>query len=72
MPSESIKNELDNIKSDLLFFLKNELKNEEINIVFKLNEKIITKKAYTFEEKYKKLYEINPKIDKLKKEFGLD
>ena len=53
-------------------FLKNELKNEEINIVFKLNEKIITKKAYTFEEKYKKLYEINPKIDKLKKEFGLD
>jgi len=72
VPSESIKNELDNIKSDLLFFLKNELKNEEINIVFKLNEKIITKKAYTFEEKYKKLYEINPKIDKLKKEFGLD
>ena len=72
VPSESIKNELDNIKSDLLFFLKNELKNEKIIIDFKLNEKIIIKKAYTFEEKYKKLYEINPKIDKLKKEFGLD
>ena len=72
VPSESIKNELDNIKSDLLFFFKNELKNEKIKIDFKLNEKIIIKKAYTFEEKYKKLYEINPKIDKLKKEFGLD
>ena len=72
VPSESIKNELDNIKSDLLFFLTNELKNEKIKIDFKLNEKIIIKKAYTFEEKYKKLYEINPKIDKLKKEFGLD
>ena len=72
VPSESIKNELDNIKSDLLFFFKNELKNEKIKIDFKLNEKIITKKAYTFEEKYKKLYEINPKIDILKKEFGLD
>ena len=72
VPSESIKNQLDNIKSDLLFFLTNELKNEKIKIDFKLNEKIIIKKAYTFEEKYKKLYEINPKIDKLKKEFGLD
>ena len=72
VPSESIKNELDNIKSDLLFFFTNELKNEKIKIDFKLNEKIIIKKAYTFEEKYKKLYEINPKIDKLKKEFGLD
>ena len=72
VPSESIKNELDNIKSDLLFFLTNELKNEKIKIDFILNEKIIIKKAYTFEEKYKKLYEINPKIDKLKKEFGLD
>ena len=72
VPSESIKNELDNIKSDLLFFFTNELKNEKIKINFKLNEKIISKKAYTFEEKYKKLYEINPKIDILKKEFGLD
>ena len=72
VPSESIKNELDKIKSDLLFFFTNELKNEKIKIDFKLNEKIIIKKAYTFEEKYKKLYEINPKIDKLKKEFGLD
>ena len=72
VPSESIKNELDNIKSDLLFFFTNELKNEKIKIDFKLNEKIIIKKAYTFEEKYKKLYEINPKIDNLKKEFGLD
>ena len=72
VPSESIKNELDNIKSDLLFFFTNELKNEKIKIDFNLNEKIIIKKAYTFEEKYKKLYEINPKIDKLKKEFGLD
>ena len=72
VPSKSIKNELDNIKSDLLFFFTNELKNEKIKINFKLNEKIISKKAYTFEEKYKKLYEINPKIDILKKEFGLD
>ena len=72
VPSESIKNELNAVKSDLLFFLKNDLKNEKIKIDFKLNEKIITKKAYTFEEKYKKLFEINPKIENLKKEFGLD
>tara|TARA_B100000963_G_scaffold361304_1_gene396054 strand:- start:41352 stop:41867 length:516 start_codon:yes stop_codon:yes gene_type:complete len=72
VPSESIKIELENNMSDLLFFLTNDLKNDNIKIDFKLNEKIITKKAYTFEEKYKKLLKINPKIDKLKKEFGLD
>ena len=72
VPSKSIKNELESIKNDLLFFLSNDLKNQKLKIDFKLSEKIITKKAYTFEEKYKKLLEINPKIDNLKKEFGLD
>ena len=72
VPSKSIKNELESIKNDLLFFLSNDLKNQKLKIDFKLSEKTITKKAYTFEEKYKKLLEINPKIDNLKKEFGLD
>tara|TARA_B100001996_G_C18656157_1_gene591286 strand:- start:25 stop:1707 length:1683 start_codon:yes stop_codon:yes gene_type:complete len=71
--SQINKVELEKEFEKFLPFLKDELKNDQINVQIIINE-IIDKKnlIYTYEEKYKRLKEINPKIEILKKEFGLD
>ena len=56
----------------LLNFLREKLNNYGIDIVVVLNETVEKKFAYTPQEKFNKMKEINPMIDKLRITFELD
>jgi len=53
-------------------FLREKLNNYGIAIVVILNEAVEKKFAYTPDEKYKKLKEKNPLLEKLRQAFELD
>ena len=59
-------------RGELLGFLKGELQNSDITLTIKVDKKLAKRKAFTPLEKYQKLKEKNPLIDKLKDTFGLD
>ena len=59
-------------KTDLLGFLRKELKNYGIQLVITLNKLEGEKKIYTSQDKYKRMAEKNPAITKLKQQFDLD
>jgi len=59
-------------KPKLLKFLRESLNNYSITINVTVNETVEKKFAYTPQEKYNKLKEKNPHIEKLKDTFQLD
>ncbi len=59
-------------KYDLLGYLRQNLKNYDVDLVIDVNETEVKKYAYTPIEKYQKLKEKNPLIDELRKHFDLD
>jgi DNA polymerase-3 subunit gamma/tau len=59
-------------KPKLLNFLRENLNNFGIDIHVTLNEKIEKKFAYTPKEKYQKMIELNPLLEKLRHTFELD
>ncbi|NQY06874.1 MAG: DNA polymerase III subunit gamma/tau [Flavobacteriaceae bacterium] len=71
-PNETMKVELDRAKGSLLEYLRKKLRNYSIDLSITINEEAEKKYAYSTREKYEKLKEINPLIDKLRIEFGLD
>ncbi len=71
-PNNTIKVEVERAKYELLSFLKETLQNFEIELNIVVNETAEKKYAYTPIEKYEKLKEKNPMLDKLRKEFDLD
>ncbi len=70
--SDLMKSQLEKGKPKLLRFLREKLNNYGIQINVKVNETIEKKFAYTPQEKYDKLKEKNPLLEKLKSTFGLD
>ena len=72
VPSNSSKNELREIKGDLLIYLKNIFKNDLIEIDFLVNKSNSKEYFSTPEERFKKLSDLNPKLIKLKKDLKLD
>ena len=72
VPSNSSKNELREIKVDLLIYLKNIFKNDSIEIEFLVNKSNSKEYFSTPEERFKKLSDINPNLIKLKKDLKLD
>ena len=71
-PNETIKVEVERAKFELLEFLRQTLQNYKIDISIEVNETIEKKYAYTPREKFEKLKEKNPLIEKLRKDFDLD
>jgi len=71
-PNDTIKVEVEREKTELLQYLRKELKNHEIDLSIEVNETEVKRYAYTPKEKYEKLKEKNPIIDSLRKEFDLD
>lgn len=59
-------------KSDLLEFLRMELKNQQIQFKVNITESENEAKPYTPEEKYKSMVEKNPVLKKLKEKLDLD
>lgn len=71
-PNQTIKTEVERAKYELLGFLREKLQNYNIDLDIIVNETAEKKYAYTTREKFEKLKEMNPLIEKLRKEFDLD
>ena len=72
VPTKSSKKELIEIKEDLSRFLKSSLKNDYLVLKFEVNIEANKEFFLTPKEKYEKLKEINPTIEKLKTDLKLD
>ena len=66
------KLELEKNKTDLLNFLKKDLKNDKILLEIRVNKLKEKSFVYTPSEKYDKLKKLNPNIEILRKEFKLN
>lgn len=71
-PNDTIRVEVERAKSDLLQYLRDQLNNYEIDLSIEVNESEQKRYAYTAREKFEKLKEKNPLIEKLRQEFDLD
>ena len=65
------KIELEKNKPPLLRFLRNKLKNSEIQLIVGVNKENEKKFIYSSLEKFKKLKSINPSVEKMRSEFKL-
>lgn len=72
LPNESSKIDFEKEKPDLLGYLRGKLHNHDISIEIKVNETLVVRKAFTNQDKYNRLVEINPNLELLKDLFGLD
>jgi hypothetical protein len=72
LPNEGSKIEFEREMHDLLGYLRGKLHNHDIKISVKVNEEIESKKAFTTQDKFNRLNEINPNLELLKKTFDLD
>ncbi len=72
LPNETMKLELEKVQYHLMGFLKEKLQNTHIQLKVTVNEKAEKKFAFTAIEKFEKLKEKNPLIEKLRSTFDLD
>lgn len=71
-PNHTIKEEMNRARSKILKFLRKRLENYEIDLNITVNEEAEKEYIYSDREKFEKMKEINPAIEKLRQEFGLD
>jgi len=71
-PNGTIKTEVERAKHNILGFLRSQLNNYDIDLSIEVNETISKRYAYTDREKFDKLKEINPTLERLRTEFELD
>jgi hypothetical protein len=72
LPNDSSKLDFEKERPELLGYLRGKLHNHDITINVNVNETLAVKKAYTNQDKYNRLVEINPNLELLKKMFDLD
>lgn len=72
LPNEGSKIDFESEKAGLLGHLKGHLHNHDITIEVIVNESVENKFAFTAQDKYNRLNEINPSLDLLRKTFELD
>ncbi len=72
LPNKLMKNQLKKSKPKLLKFLREKLNDYGISIKIEVSETVEKKFVYTPLEKYEKLKEKNPLLEKLKNTFGLE
>ncbi|MBI3502804.1 MAG: DNA polymerase III subunit gamma/tau [Bacteroidetes bacterium] len=66
------EDEINAVKTDLLFHLRSALKNNSLQLKIIVDETKNERKPYTGEEKYQRLAEKNPALNKLRQQFGLE
>jgi len=71
-PNETMKMDLEREENRLMAFLKANLRNTHIQLTIHVDEATSRKYAFTPQEKYEKLKEANPLLDKLRATFDLD
>jgi len=72
LPNEGSKIDFEKAKPELLGYLRGHLHNHDITIEVVVNEEVKVKNAFTPQDKYNRLNEINPNLELLKKTFDLD
>lgn len=72
LPNEGSKIDFEKDKPALLGFLRSHLHNHDLTITVTVNETMKSKVAFTAQDKYNRLNEINPNLDLLRKTFDLD
>ena len=72
LPNEGSKIDFEKEKNELLGYLRGHLHNHDITIDVVVNEKVKSKDAFTAQDKYNRLNEINPNLELLKKMFDLE
>lgn len=71
-PNQTIKTEVERAKYELLTYLREKLQNYHVDLDITVNETVEKRYAYTTREKFEKMKEMNPLIEKLRQEFDLD
>ncbi|MCG2430496.1 DNA polymerase III subunit gamma/tau [Aequorivita xiaoshiensis] len=71
-PNHTIKTEVERAKYDLLGYLREKLQNYEIDLDITVNETTEKRYVYSTREKFEKMKEINPALERLRQEFDLD
>lgn len=72
LPNESSKIDFEKERPELLGYLRGKLHNHDIQINVKVNEELVVKKAFTNQDKYNRLVELNPNLELMRNLFGLD
>lgn len=72
LPNEGSKIDFESEKNALLGYLKGHLHNHDISIEVVVNESVENKFAFSPQDKFNRLNEINPTLDVLRKTFDLD
>ena len=72
LPNEGTKIEFENGKAELVGYLRGKLHNHDIEIETVVNENIDSRKAFTPQDRFNRLNEINPTLELLRKTFDLD
>lgn len=66
------EDEIDSIKTDLLGYLRGALKNPALQLKIVVDKNETERKPYTGEEKFQRLSEKNPALNKLRQQFNLE
>lgn len=72
LPNESSKIDFEKERPELLGYLRGKLHNHDIQIQVNVNETLVVKKAYTNQDKYNRLAELNPNLELMRNLFGLE
>lgn len=72
LPNQGAKIDFENEKHELLGYLRSKLHNHDIMIEVIVNESISLKRAFSPQERFNRLNEINPALELLRKTFELD
>ncbi|WP_139854814.1 DNA polymerase III subunit gamma/tau [Aequorivita sinensis] len=71
-PNHTIKTEVERAKYDLLGYLREKLQNYEVDLDITVNETTEKRYVYSTREKFEKMKEMNPALERLRQEFDLD
>jgi len=72
LPNDGARIDFESGKADLLGYLRGKLHNHDIDLRIVVNESIDSRKAFTPQDRYNRLNEINPSLELLKQTFGLE
>lgn len=72
LPNEGSNIDFEGEKFDLLGYLRGKLHNHDIMIEIVINEAMDSKKAFTAQDRFNRLNEMNPNLELLRKTFDLD
>lgn len=72
LPNEGSKIDFESEKHELIGYLRGKLHNHDIDIRIVVNESMDSRKAFTPQDRFNRLNEINPSLELLRKTFDLD